>query len=174
MGFAPTFSFGVRTMENREVIENIRSLAARLASESGFEFVHAESVGPKRNPVIRIFVDKPGGITIEDCADFSREIEAMLDRDDMVPSSYTLEVSSPGLDRELYTLNDFERFVSRKAKVKTTNPVNGQSNFNGTIMAVNDGVIEFEDRTAGEVQIPYSMVAKANLKIDLQEELKKN
>jgi ribosome maturation factor RimP len=160
-------------MENRGVLENIASVAARLACEREFEFVHAEMVGPKRNPVIRIFLDKPGGITIEDCAQFSREIELIFDEDDMLPSSYTLEVSSPGLDRELYSLGDFERFISREAKVKTTEQVNGKSSFNGTIIAVDDGAIDFDDRTAGRVRIPYSVVAKANLKIDLQEEFRK-
>ncbi|MGQ0541432.1 MAG: ribosome maturation factor RimP [Blastocatellia bacterium] len=160
-------------MSNQGIVDKINGIAAEISNRMGFEFVHADAVGPKRNPVIRIFIDKPNGVTIEDCAEFSREAEAVLDSDDFVPTSYTLEVSSPGLDRELYSIGDFKRFAGRKAKVKTKSPLNGQSNFNGTIMSVADNVIGFEDRSSGAVEIDYSLVEKANLKVDLEQEFKK-
>jgi ribosome maturation factor RimP len=90
-----------------------------------------------------------------------------------LPSAYLLEVSSPGLERELYNLKDFERFAGNLAKVKTNQAVDGQRNFRGRIIGVEDEEIVFEDKTKGTVRFPYSAVAKANLEIDLQEELKR-
>jgi ribosome maturation factor RimP len=84
-----------------------------------------------------------------------------------------LEVSSPGLERELYSLKDFEKFAGNMAKVKTTQPVNGQKNFSGRIVEVKGEEIVFEDKTNGTVQFPYNTVAKANLEVDFEEELKR-
>lgn len=153
--------------------ERIKGIAAAAVSDMGLEFVHAEVVGSKKNLTVRVFIDKPEGVTIEDCSTASRRIEAVLDADDFIPSSYVLEVSSPGIERELYSLNDFERFAGKSAKVKTETPVNGQKNFKGRIAAVEKGKIVFEDITAGKVSFPYEAVAKANLLIDLEEEFKR-
>ncbi len=84
-----------------------------------------------------------------------------------------LEVSSPGLERELYSLKDFEKFAGNLAKVKTTQPVGGQKNFSGRIVEIKGEEIVFEDKTNGTVQFPYNTVAKANLEVDFEEELKR-
>ena len=158
-------------MENESINDRIRAIASDVARQMGLEFVHAEIVGTKRNLTVRIFIDKPGGVTIEDCSNASREIEALLDADDFIPTAYVLEVSSPGLDRQLYSLDDFRRFTGELAKVKVENEIDGQRNFTGTITAVEDETVIFEDATKGEVRIPYSQVSKANLKVDLGKEL---
>ncbi len=161
-------------MDKNAVEERIKTIAADIAGRNGFELVHTEFAGAKKNLTLRIYVDKPGGITLDDCSLMSREVEAVLDVDDLIPDPYLLEVSSPGLERQLYSIADFEKFAGRKAKVKTLEPVGGQSNFTGRIEGVDDGeTIVFDDRTAGVVKIPYSAVAKANLKVDLHEEFKK-
>jgi ribosome maturation factor RimP len=100
-------------------------------------------------------------------------MEAILDREDFIPTSYVLEVSSPGIERELFTIEDVQRFTGRNARVKTVRAIEGQRNFTGTIIGTADRTIEFDDRTRGRVQIPFDMVAKASLMVDLQSEFKK-
>lgn len=154
--------------------DKIRDIAERIATANKFELVHAEMIGGVKNPTVRIFIDKPGGITHEDCSLMSHQVGDILDEDDFISSAYTLEVSSPGLERKLYDLKDFEKFVGHLAKVKTFKPINGQRNFSGRIKTIEGENIVFEDKTNGEVSFPFETVAKANLEIDLEEEFKRN
>ena len=156
------------------VNERISEIAARAAEENGLELVHAQTFGTSKKLVITVFIDKPGGVTHEDCSKVSRKLDAVLDVEDFIPSAYLLEVSSPGLERELYSLRDFEKFVGSPAKVKTSAAINGQKNFRGRINSVENEEIVFDDKTSGTIRFPYSAVAKANLEIDLDEELKRN
>ncbi len=82
--------------------ESIRRIATEAVAASDVEFVHSEVIGSKRNMTVRVYIDKPGGVTLEDCSVVSKRMEAVLDADDLIPSAYLLEVSSPGLERELY------------------------------------------------------------------------
>jgi ribosome maturation factor RimP len=173
VGFVPTFYFGFKAMQQQSIAERIDKIAARAARENGVEFVHSEILGSKRNMTVRIYIDKPEGVTIEDCSTVSRTVEAVIDADDFIPSAYVLEISSPGIERKLFTLEDFEKFAGKKAKVKTIEAVNEQANFNGRIVAVEGSEIVFEDQTNGTVRIPFDKVSKANLKVDLSEEFKK-
>ena len=154
--------------------EQVREIAVRAAEENGLEFVHTEVAGTNRNLTIRVFIDKEGGVMHEDCALVSRKIETILDGGDFVPSAYLLEVSSPGLERELYSLQDFKKFSGSLAKVKTETAIDGQKNFRGRIVEIENEEIVFNDKTRGTVRFPYSAVAKANLEIDIEEELKRN
>ena len=153
--------------------ERIRGIAARAADENNLELVHTQIVGASKNLTVRVFIDKPGGVTHEDCSSVSRQMDAILDAEDFIPGNYTLEVSSPGLERELYSLNDFEKFVGNLAKIKTSEAVEGQKNFRGRIVGIQDDVIIFEDKSKGTVRLLYAVVVKANLEIDLEEELKR-
>ncbi len=159
-------------MDKDSINERILGIAVRVAKEAGVEFVHSEIAGTSRNLTVRIFIDRPEGVNIDDCSEFSRQAEAILDTDDFIPSAYVLEVSSPGLERGLYSLQDFEKFTGRQAKVKTEAAIDGQRSFSGKIVEVEDGNIVLEDNTRGVVRLPFSSVAKANLKVDLQEEFK--
>jgi ribosome maturation factor RimP len=161
-------------MSERPIETRIRDIAADVAGENGLEFVHSEVVGTRGSMTLRVFVDKPGGVSHEDCAKVSRALDALLDTEDLIPTTYILEVSSPGLERELYSIEDFRRFAGHSAKVKTRESIDGQRNFRGKIIAVEDADIVFDDRTNGTVRFPYSLVIKANLEIDLEEELKKH
>ena len=160
-------------MEEASVAERIEKIAADAAARNGVEFVHLELAGPKRNMTVRVFIDRPEGVTIEDCSAVSQAIEEALDADDFIPSAYVLEVSSPGLERGLYSLDDYKKFAGKKAKIKTVEPQNDQANFHGRIEGVEGDEIVFEDRTSGAVRIPFASIEKANLKVDLTEELKK-
>lgn len=156
-------------MFSASIVERVGEIVKKAVADNGAEFVHLELSGSKRNPIVRVFADKDGGISIEDCANISRTIEATDDLDAAVPGSYILEVSSPGLDRELYSLADFEKFVGKQAKVKL---IDGDPKMlNGRITGLEDDEIIFEDRSVGEIRFKFSSVAKANLKIDLNEEL---
>ena len=173
MGFAPTFYFGRKMAETLGIQERITDIGKRITDKAGFELVHCQIAGSKRSPIVRLFIDKPGGVTIEDCAIVSREMEAILDQEDFIPTSYVLEVSSPGIERELFKIGDFEKFAGQAARIKTTQAIDGQRNFTGLIVSVEDRNIEFDDRTRGRVRIPYDSIAKANLMVDMEAEFKK-
>lgn len=161
-------------MNKELIVEKIKAIAETTASGENLELVHVEMIGAAKAPTVRIFIDKPEGVTLDDCSNISRQMSAALDADDFIPTAYTLEISSPGLERELYSLKDFERFAGNLAKVKTKHPINGQKNFRGRIAEVKGEEIVFEDKTNGTVNFPYNTVAKANLELDLDEELKRN
>ncbi len=170
----PLFIWKTSDQMKPETEEKIREIAARAAAENGVEFVHAEIVGSVRNLIVRVFIDKAGGVTHDDCVAVSRQTETILDAEDIAALSYTLEVSSPGLERELYSLKDFDKFAGHLAKVKTDTAIDGQKNFRGRIINVEDDEIVFDDKTKGTVRFTYNNVAKANLEIDLEEELKRD
>ena len=173
MGFAPTFCFGLKTMQNASVEERVKEIAAKAAAKNEVEFVHCEIVGAKRNMTVRVYIDKPGGVSVEDCAAVSRSMDETLDADDLIPSAYVLEVSSPGLERELYSLDDFKKFVGQKVKVKLSTAIGGQKVFIGHIADTNGHDILLKEKTQGEIRFPYSEVVKANLRVDLEQEFKK-
>jgi ribosome maturation factor RimP len=154
--------------------ERIREIAARVATDNKLELVHVDVLGAERSPTVRVFIDKEGGVTHEDCSLVSRQVGAILDAEDFISSAYILEVSSPGLERQLYSLQDFEKFAGNLAKVKTYKPINGQRNFRGRIKTIAGEEIVFEDKTSGEVRFPFDAIAKANLEIDIEEEFKRN
>lgn len=170
MGFAPTFSFGFGEMDKSLIAEHVTGIASKIATTGGIELIHVDIAGTKSDLVVRISIDKVGGVTIEDCSTVSRGVELILDSEDFIPSKYVLEVSSPGIERELYSLSDFVKFTGHLAKVKTKTEIDGQKTFVGIIKEVDGDNISFEDRTGGLVTFEYSDVNKANLKIDLSKE----
>src|SRR5689334_18792525 len=112
----------------------IRDIAGRVATAHGVEVVEVEMRGGGKARTLRIFIDKPSGVTHEDCANVSREVSTILDVEDAVPGgSYVLEVSSPGLDRKLVRPGDFERFQGSRIKLTTKEPVNGNRHFEGRL-----------------------------------------
>lgn len=175
MGFAPTFYFArlfqrCFEMELRSISERVREIASQAVKDSEIELVHVEIAGVKRDQVFRVYIDKAGGVTLDDCSAVSQKIEDVLDAEDFIPSKYVLEVSSPGIERQLYRQADFVKFIGRLAKLKLKKEIDGQKVFVGTINGVDGDVITFDDRTVGEVKFDYADVEKANLKIDLAKE----
>jgi ribosome maturation factor RimP len=159
-------------VDSSEIEERIKGIAERVAQEHGLEMVHAEVGVIGRNAAVRIFIDKPGGVTHEDCSAVSHHVGTLLDVEDYINSAYTLEVSSPGLERGLYKRADYERFAGHLAKMKAREPVNGQRNFKGRIVGVQGDSVVFDDNTNGEVKVPLSSIVKANLEIDVEEEFR--
>ncbi len=159
-------------MNNSLITEKIREIALNVTDNENLELVYIEVIGAKNSPTVRVFIDKPEGVTHEDCAKVSREIGNVLETEDFISSAYILEVSSPGIERGLYKIEDFEKFAGQNAKVKTDSAIGGQKNFRGRIVKVEDDEIVFEDVTNGEVRFPFAIVNKANLEADYEEELK--
>ena len=128
----------------------------------GFELVDVELAGGRQHQMLRVYIDGPQGITVDDCAEVSRQLAAILDVEDPFPGSYTLEVSSPGLDRPLVTPTDFRRFQGEIIKVRLSPPLAGRRNFTGRLLQVHD------DRVAVEVdgerfELPFSAIERARL-----------
>ena len=156
-------------------LERVREIAARVGASSGLEIVEVELHGQGSARMLRVVIDKPSGVTHEDCANLSREVSTILDVEDVIPGgSYTLEVSSPGLDRKLTRPADFERFVGSRMKLTTRNPVNGSRHFEGRLQSFQDGILTLEIRgarkkkgkeiePAQELKIEFANVEKANL-----------
>lgn len=157
-------------MDKGLITEKVEAIARTVSGANGIELVHVDIGGTKRDAVVRIYIDKEGGVTIDDCSTVSRGIEEVLDSEDFIPSKYVLEVSSPGIERQLYSLSDFVKFSGQLAKVKLKNEIEGQKTFVGNITEVDGNKITIDDRTKGAVSFDYSDVEKANLKIDLSKE----
>ena len=157
-------------MDSSSVVERVCQVAEQAAIDHGVELVHAEVAGPEGHPVVRVFIDKPGGVTHEDCSEVSTQIGTVLDVEDFIHAAYTLEVSSPGLERGLYKLADFERFAGAAAKLRTRVAINNQRNFRGRIIGTENDQVIFEDLTSGRVTIRFDAIVKANLEVDIESE----
>ena len=160
-------------MANDSIETRVQEIAERVAIDNGLELVHVEVAGPDNKPIVRVFIDKPQGVTHDDCSEVSTHMGTILDVEDFIHAAYTLEVSSPGIERGLYKRNDYERFAGSNAKLKTRQPINGQRNFRGRLLGLDGDDIIFDDRTNGRVQIPLDLVTKANLEVDVEEELRR-
>ncbi len=170
-------------------VERVREIAERVAASSGLEVVEIEFLGGGKTRMLRVFLDKAAagpvaqndplaGVTHVDCANFSREFGTILDVEDVMPGSYTLEVSSPGLDRKLIKAADFSRFTGSRLKLSTRQPVgvNNNRHFEGRLESFKDGRLTLDlsvashksrkkmGAAAGEkIEIEFANVEKANL-----------
>src|SRR5689334_20794854 len=160
-------------MATGDVISKVRAIATRVAESYGLEIFDVQWRREASGMVLRVQIDRPGpgataqdSVSVEDCAKVSRDLSAIFDVDDVVPSQYTLEVSSPGLDRPLTRAEDFARFAGRRAKLVMKQKIDGQGYFKGQLGGVEDGpgekvvVIEGEDRRTHRV--PLSVITRAN------------
>lgn len=149
----------------------IEDLLEPLAASEGCELVACEWTTDLGRRVLRVFLDKEGGVKLEDCESFSRLIDPLLDVEGLIPEKYDLEVSSPGLNRPLRKLKDFERFEGECVTIKTSSPLNNRSNFKGLLKGVKDQKIQMEiDQQLYE--IPFEMLLKANLEFNIDKLLK--
>ena len=194
MGASPLFRCrGIRRAAGLQVIgcmalelDRVREIAERVAASSGLEVVEVELRGSGKARMLRVFLDKLGaasddplaGVTHGDCANFSREFGTILDVEDAIPGSYTLEVSSPGLDRKLTKASEFERFVGSRMKLTTRQPVDNNRHFEGRLESFRDGQLMLDLSVASKksrkkmgaaaeqgqkIAIDFSNVEKANL-----------
>lgn len=158
-------------MAKVDVAERITELVEEIGAPLGISLVDLEYKREGRDMVVRLFLEKEGGIMLDDCADVSRQLSDILDVEDFMPEHYTLEVSSPGICRPLKKLADYERFVGHLVKVKTFDTLtdddgNKRKTFVGKLVGVNDGVIGIDLTEGQHASIPMEKVAKANLEFE--------
>jgi ribosome maturation factor RimP len=140
----------------------LSQLLQPLIEELGYEFVGMEHSSNPKNPAVVIYIDRPEGIAIEDCETVSREVAALLDVEDPIPGHYNLEVSSPGLDRPLFTVELFVQFAGELVSISVYAPVDGRRKFKGAILAADEGNVTVEQDGA-EVILEMSNIVKARL-----------
>ena len=153
--------------EATEITQKITDLSEQAAMGTGIEVAEVQLRGAGKNRLLRVYIDKPGGVTHGDCELISERLGKLLDEQDAVPGdSYTLEVSSPGLDRRLTKPRDFERVVGQKIRVTLHQTVEGQTSFEGRLAEVAGGTISLETAPEHVVNIPLDLVQKARLKFE--------
>jgi ribosome maturation factor RimP len=149
----------------KEILDRVSVIAEPIVSNEGMELVEVEYRRESKGWVLRLYIDKERGVTLDDCTRISQEVGRSLDVEDFISTPYTLEVSSPGLARPLKKEKDFLKYRNHMIKVKTFNPIENRRQFKGKLLGVSENRIAIEiDREI--FHIPLSNVAKANLEID--------
>jgi len=141
---------------------NLQDLIEPVVAALGYELVGVEYLSQGKHSILRVYIDTPDGVTVDDCSKVSGQVGALLDVEDPIRGEYNLEVSSPGLDRPLFTIAHFEQFIGHECVIRMKMPIDGQRNFTGLIKSIIDGSVnlELDNRT---VSLSIDMVDKANL-----------
>jgi ribosome maturation factor RimP len=155
-------------MRREETISKITAIAEQAAAPAGIEIVEVELKGSGRSHLLRIYIDRPEGVTHADCELVSRGVSAVLDEEDPIPGSYELEVSSPGVERKLGKWQDWLRFSGKKVKVVLKEPLMPAEpkHFDGVISRAEDHTVTVELTGGKEVTFPVEQVDRANLKFE--------
>jgi len=155
------------------IVEQVRVAAGRIAESHGLELFDVQFRREASGMVLRVQIDRPGRaataeecVSVADCSHVSRDLSALLDVEDVIPGAYTLEVSSPGLDRPLRSLADYERFVGRCAKLVVREAVNGQTFFRGRLAGIEDGAVMLDGDGDRRHRVPLELVTRANLEVE--------
>jgi ribosome maturation factor RimP len=149
------------------VASKIEEIAKRVTESEGLELVEVEVKGGGQHRFVRISIDKPEGVSHGDCENVSQQVGTILDVEDVVPGGqYTLEVSSPGVERKLLKAEDYQRFQGKKAKVTLRDPINGRRNWEGTLAGIEDGRIRLDQEKGDPLRFSFEQVQKANLKFE--------
>jgi len=146
--------------------DQIRRLIEGVVESQGYELVEAELKGAGNNSVLKIFIDKSTGISHHDCELVSEQVGTVLDVEDLIPSSYTLEVSSPGLERKLVKESDYTRFGGKLARIQTRIPLRQQKLFRGRLQGLIEGKVQLELPSGDLLEIPLDVIREARLEFD--------
>ena len=152
----------------KKVVDAVTELAKPIVESIGCEIDRVTYRDAGRRAHLQVFIDKAGGVGVDDCSQVSRQLSATLDVHDVVPRAFVLEVSSPGLDRPLEGEGDFRRFAGRPASITCRRAIEGGSKVVGTLRGVDDGAVVIETKDGRPVRIPLELVAKARLEVDLE------
>lgn len=155
------------TFQSKAVVEQVRGMAARIAAASGLELVDAEWKGGSRGGTLRVFIDKESGVTHADCESVSRQLSAVLDVEDLIPKAYSLEVSSPGLDRKLTKLADFQRFAGRTVKVRVREPLHGSRQVTGRIEGSSEDAVALRTISGEAREVQLEDIELARLVVEI-------
>lgn len=149
------------------VASRIEEIAQRVVESEGMELVEVEVKGGGGQRLVRISIDKPAGVTHADCELVSQQVGTILDVEDVVPGGrYTLEVSSPGVERKLLKPSDYTRFQGKNARITLRDPIEGRRHWEGRIAGIAEGVVSLEAGPEKTICFPFEQVQKANLKFD--------
>ena len=147
-------------------LERTKALIQAIVAAEELELVDLEFKGGLNHRILRIYVDKPAGITHADCQRVSEQVGTELEVEDLIPGAYTLEVSSPGLTRKLSVARDFEKSRGRLLKLQTKEPIDGQRSFRGILTEFDGQVLTVVQKNGTTTRIPLLVVSKANLDVD--------
>ena len=146
--------------------DRLRQLIQEVVEGQGYELVDVELKGAGKNSILRIFIDTPAGISHRDCELVSEQVGTVLDVEDLIPFSYTLEVSSPGLDRKLVKEADYHRFGGKLARIQTRIPLRQQKVFRGRLHGLHEGKVQLELPKGDLLEIPLDVIQEARLEFD--------
>jgi len=147
--------------------ERITAIAERAAAREGLEVWNVDVLGAGRSRLIRIYIDKPDGVTLDDCELISKQVGTVLDVEDVVPDNrYHLEVSSPGVERRLFKPEQFARFAGQKARIALREPFENQRRWEGILAGVEEGMIVLETANGASMRLRMDQIEKANLKFE--------
>ena len=149
-------------------LEKIRRMAQAIVEFEQMELVHLEMKREGSGWFLRLYLDAERGVTLDDCSRISRQLSAQLDVEDPIEHSYTLEVSSPGLDRPLFSDRDYERFTGREIRLSTYAPIEGRRNFAGRLLGLEGGAVRLSLGDGREIAIPRDQIAKARLQASIE------
>ncbi|EOD00619.1 ribosome maturation factor RimP [Caldisalinibacter kiritimatiensis] len=152
-------------MQKKQVENLVLEIAQPIAEELRFELVDVEFVKEGPHKYLRIYIDKPGGISIEDCQEVSERVSLKLDEIDPIEEQYFLEVSSPGLDRPLKSDEDLESNLHNDVEVSLYKSLNGKKRLIGELIGFNDDEIEIDEEENGKVKIPRNIISRINLAV---------
>lgn len=155
------------TFQGKAVVEHVRGMAERIAVAEGLELVDAEWKGGSRGGTLRVFIDKEAGVTHGDCERVSRQLSAVLDVEDLIPATYSLEVSSPGLDRKLTKPGDYRRFTGRAARVRMREPLHGARQVKGRIEGNSDSAVSLRTASGETIEILFADIELARLVVEV-------
>lgn len=146
----------------RHVPEKLQDLVESVVSSMGYELVGVEYTRTGRNALLRVYIDHENGITLDDCQTVSHQLSGVLDVEDPIQGNYTLEISSPGLDRPIFKASDFDRFAGNSVKIKLSVPRSGRRNFSGVLQGMKgDEVVLLVGED--EISLPYANIEQARL-----------
>jgi ribosome maturation factor RimP len=154
-------------------LEQIRAIAERVAASRGLEIWDIQSRREASGHIVRVFIDRPGpaatpeeSVSIEDCEQVNRELSTILDVEDPLPFAYTLEVSSPGLDRPLRDADDYQRFAGRLAKIVVSEPVDNQKAFEGRLRGLEENTVMLEASNGRVHRLPMRLITRGRLDVE--------
>ena len=143
-------------------VEKVKGLATPLCNAEGMELVFTEYQAEPEGRILRVYIDQPGGVTLDDCVNISRQLSDLLDVSLESDEPYKLEVSSPGVNRPIGKLNDFVRFKGQSIKIQTAQPIDGQKKFKGTLLGAEDHIVNIKTNDKS-VAIHFDTITKARL-----------
>ena len=157
-------------MVTNSIDEQLLTITKEVVSDLGFDLIDIELTGNRSQQVIRVYIEKPGGILLSDCVAVSRKLGECLDEKDVIDNSYRLEISSPGIERPLRKIQDYERYVGHRVRIRLQGRLKGKRRIAGKLVEVEDNIVRIISQNGEKVSFSLADIAKANLDVDWDKE----